>query len=73
MSETLGADIELIQQTATAIIGGRELNLASNRQVADLLIDELGAPKTRKTPARWIRSGRPVGSTNGCTRSPTRC
>ena len=49
MSETLGADIELIQQTATAIIGGRELNLASNRQVADLLIDELGAPKTRKT------------------------
>jgi DNA polymerase-1 len=49
MSETLGADIELIQQTATSIIGGRELNLASNRQVADLLIDELGAPKTRKT------------------------
>ena len=49
MSEQLGADIELIQQTATAVIGGRELNLASNRQVADLLIDELGAPKTRKT------------------------
>ncbi|MDP6666128.1 MAG: DNA polymerase I [Dehalococcoidia bacterium] len=49
MSEQLGADIELIQQTAAAVIGGRELNLASNRQVADLLIDELGAPKTRKT------------------------
>ena len=49
MSEQLGADIELIQQTATEVIGGRELNLASNRQVADLLIDELGAPKTRKT------------------------
>ena len=49
MSEQLGADIELIQQTATSIIGGRELNLASNRQVADLLIDELGAPKTRRT------------------------
>ncbi|MCZ6539823.1 MAG: DNA polymerase, partial [Chloroflexi bacterium] len=49
MSEQLGADIELIQQTATSVIGGRELNLASNRQVADLLIDELGAPKTRRT------------------------
>ena len=49
MSEQLGADIELIRQTATAVIGGKELNLASNRQVADLLIDELGAPKTRKT------------------------
>ena len=53
MSEQLGADIELIQQTATAVIGGRELNLASNRQVADLLIDELGAPKTRKTKTGW--------------------
>ena len=49
MSEMLGADIEQIKQAATAIVGGRELNLASNRQIADLLIDELGAPKTRKT------------------------
>jgi len=49
MSEQLGADIELIQQTATGVIGGRELNLASNQQVAKLLIEELGAPKTRKT------------------------
>ncbi len=49
MSEQLGADIEQIKQAATAIIGGRELNLASNQQVAALLIDELGAPKTRKT------------------------
>ncbi len=49
MSEQLGADVEQIKQAATAVVGGRELNLASNRQVADLLIDELGAPKTRKT------------------------
>ncbi|MBT3862444.1 MAG: DNA polymerase I [Chloroflexi bacterium] len=49
MSEQLGADVELIKQAATAVIGGRELNLASNQQVAALLIDELGAPKTRKT------------------------
>jgi DNA polymerase-1 len=53
MSEMLGADIEQIQQAATSVIGGRELNLASNRQVADLLIDELGAPKTRKTKTGW--------------------
>ncbi|MBT3995243.1 MAG: DNA polymerase I [Chloroflexi bacterium] len=49
MSEQLGADVELIKQAATSVIGGRELNLASNQQVAALLIDELGAPKTRKT------------------------
>ncbi|MDA1278581.1 MAG: DNA polymerase I [Chloroflexi bacterium] len=49
MSEVLAADIHQIEQAATAIVGGRELNLASNRQVADLLIDELGAPKTRRT------------------------
>ena len=49
MSEQLGADVEQIKQAATAVIGGRELNLASNQQVAALLIDELGAPKTRKT------------------------
>ena len=49
MSEQLGAEVELIKQAATDVIGGRELNLASNQQVAALLIDELGAPKTRKT------------------------
>lgn len=49
MSEQLGADVEQIKQAATAVIGGRELNLASNQQVAALLINELGAPKTRKT------------------------
>ena len=53
MSEQLGADVEHIKQAATAVIGGRELNLASNQQVAALLIDELGAPKTRKTKTGW--------------------
>jgi len=53
MSEQLGADVEQIKQAANAIIGGRELNLASNQQVAALLIDELGAPKTRKTKTGW--------------------
>ena len=53
MSEQLGANVEHIKQAATAVIGGRELNLASNQQVAALLIDELGAPKTRKTKTGW--------------------
>ena len=53
MSEQLGADVEQIKQAATAVIGGRELNLASNQQVAALLIDELRAPKTRKTKTGW--------------------
>ena len=53
MSEQLGADIEQIKQAANAIVDGRELNLASNQQVSALLIDELGAPKTRKTKTGW--------------------
>jgi DNA polymerase-1 len=53
MSEQLGTDVEQIKQAATAVVGGRDLNLASNQQVAALLIDELGAPKTRKTKTGW--------------------
>lgn len=53
MSEQLGSDVEQIKQAATAVVGGRDLNLASNQQVAALLIDELGAPKTRKTKTGW--------------------
>jgi DNA polymerase-1 len=53
MSEQLGADLEQVKQAATAVVGGRELNLASNQQVAALLIDELRAPKTRKTKTGW--------------------
>jgi DNA polymerase-1 len=53
MSEQLGTEVELIKQAATSVVGGRELNLASNKQVAELLIDELGAPKTRKTKTGW--------------------
>jgi len=52
-SEQLAGDIQEIEQAATAVVGGRDLNLASNRQIADLLIDEFGAPKTRKTKTGW--------------------
>lgn len=53
MSEELGGELESIQQAATSVLGGRELNLNANQQVAAILIDELGAPKTRKTKTGW--------------------
>jgi DNA polymerase-1 len=53
MSEELGSELANIQQAATAVLGGRELNLNANQQVAEILIDELGAPKTRRTKTGW--------------------
>ena len=53
MSEELGSELEGIQQAATSVLGGRELNLNANQQVAAILIDELGAPKTRRTKTGW--------------------
>ena len=53
MSEELGADLANIQQAAEAVLGGRELNLNANQQLAAILIDELGAPKTRRTKTGW--------------------
>jgi DNA polymerase-1 len=53
MSEELGSELANIQQAANAVLGGRELNLNANQQIADILIDELGAPKTRKTKTGW--------------------
>lgn len=53
MSEELGSELANIQQAANSVLGGRELNLNANQQVAAILIDELGAPKTRKTKTGW--------------------
>jgi DNA polymerase-1 len=53
MSEELGSEMANIQQAANSVLGGRELNLNANQQIADILIDELGAPKTRKTKTGW--------------------
>lgn len=53
MSEELGSELANIQQAATTVLGGRELNLNANQQVATILIDELGAPKTRRTKTGW--------------------
>ena len=50
MSEELGGELASIENHArNEVMAGREFNLASNRQLADILIGELGAPKTRRT------------------------
>ncbi len=53
MSEELGTELENIKQAASSVLGGRELNLNANQQVAAVLIEELGAPKTRRTKTGW--------------------
>lgn len=53
MSEELGSEMENIKQAATTVLGGRELNLNANQQVAAILIEEFGAPKTRRTKTGW--------------------
>lgn len=53
MSEELGSELENIKQAAATVLGGRELNLNANQQVAAILIDEFGAPKTRRTKTGW--------------------
>ncbi len=49
MSEQLAADIAAIEHEASGAMGGRELNLNANQQIAALLFDELGVPRTRRT------------------------
>ena len=49
LSENLGIEIAEIKQAVGVLVGGRDINIASNRQIADILIDEWGAPKTRRT------------------------
>ena len=50
MSEELGGELVSIENHArNEVMAGREFNLKSNQQLAAILIDELGAPKTRRT------------------------
>ena len=50
MSEELGGELASIENHArNEVMAGREFNLKSNQQLAAILIDELGAPKTRRT------------------------
>jgi DNA polymerase-1 len=49
MSEQLGSDIAAVSREASGALGGRELNLNANQQLAAILFDELGVPRTRRT------------------------
>ena len=53
MSKDLEKEIETLTNNIKTIIGNNEINLSSNQQLAKLLIEELGAPKTRKTKTGW--------------------
>ena len=53
MSVDLATEIAEVQQAVAALFGGRAINLNSNRQLAQILIDELKAPHTRKTKTGW--------------------
>lgn len=48
-AESLGTEIEAVQQVVSNLVGGRAINVNSNRQLADILIDEWNAPKPRRT------------------------
>jgi len=49
MSDELGQQIAELEREAHEVMGGRDFNLNSPRQLASILIDELGVPKTRRT------------------------
>ena len=53
MSKDLEKEIEILTNKLKIIIGKNEINLSSNQQLAKLLIEDLGAPKTRKTKTGW--------------------
>ena len=52
-SAALGEEIAQIKQVANNLVGGREFNIASNRQIGTILIDEWNAPPTRKLKTGW--------------------
>ena len=52
-SAALGEEIAQIKQVANALLGGRDFNIASNRQIGTILIDEWNAPQTRKLKTGW--------------------
>ena len=52
-STALGEEIAQIKQVANHLVGGREFNIASNRQIGNILIDEWNAPPTRKLKTGW--------------------
>ena len=62
-SAALGEEIAQIKQATNTLVGGRQFNIASNKQLGEILIDEWGAPPTRQAQD-WLvdecRCARPV-------------
>ncbi len=52
-SAALGEEIAQIKQATNALIGGRQFNIASNKQLGEILIDEWNAPPTRRLKTGW--------------------
>ncbi len=52
-SAALGEEIDQIKQATNVLVGGREFNIASTRQIGTILIDDWGAPPTRRLKTGW--------------------
>ncbi len=52
-SAALGEEIAQIKQATNALVGGRQFNIASNKQLGEILIDEWKAPPTRRLKTGW--------------------
>ena len=49
MAAELAAELDAIETDARALVAGREINLNANQQLAAILFDEFGVPKTKRT------------------------
>ena len=49
LSATFGGEVKACEEAAWKAVGGREFNLGSPKQIQQILFDELGLPKTRRT------------------------
>ena len=52
-SAALGEEIAQIKQVTNTLVGGRQFNIASNKQLGEILIDEWNAPPTRRLKTGW--------------------
>ncbi len=53
LSAALGEEIAQIRQATNVLVGGRQFNIASNKQLGEILIDEWNAPPTRRLKTGW--------------------
>ncbi len=55
-SAALGEEIAQVKQATSTLVGGRQFNIASNKQLGEILIDEWKAPQTRRLKTGWSMS-----------------